>query len=517
MSVLSIVDIETLRAQSAPLPCTVAAFTSADDFKSPNNNRKPLAKNLDHHYSVESRRFSGSALKKAASVKSTRSIISLGTGRPTPDYYPWDLVSFQGFSRAGETRIGAKFKSHNGSNGHSSAPSCQSSTKQDEGYNLALALNYGHGVGSPHLLRFITEHTELVHNPAYSNWGTCLTVGTTSALEIAFRIFCDRGDTILTEEYTYPGTIEAAGLLGLNIQAMRLDFDGVNDTYLKKLLDTWNLSCGPKPRVLYTIPCGQNPTGATQSLERRHKILQIAEEHDLIIFEDDPYFFLRLGGVSEDTESSTAAGGVCSYLSLDTSGRVVRFDSASKILAPGMRAGWVVANSSIIEKFIAYSEVSTVAVSGPVQLMLCKLLDESWGHRGFFSWLDHLSLQYRSRRDLLLDACERFLPRDICSWVSPDYGMFLWVKLDWSRHPRFRNQTSHKNLIGALADIENNLLTLAFKNGVQVTKGSLFHCNKSPSGELHFRLTFAAAVKEDLGEGVRIFAEAVKYEFLIEQ
>ncbi|KAJ5085191.1 L-kynurenine/alpha-aminoadipate aminotransferase [Penicillium argentinense] len=82
--------------------------------------------------------------------------------------------------------------------------------------------------------------------------------------------------------------------------------------------------------------------------------------------------------------------------------------------------------------------------------------------------------------------------------------MLLWIKLDSKRHLRFQNQTSNENVNNVLVEIETNLLPLALENDVQVTEGSLFHCNKSPGGKLHFRMAFAAALEEDLGEGVEI-------------
>jgi aromatic amino acid aminotransferase I len=333
---------------------------------------------LDDHFSIESRSFNGSAMKKSASPLSNRKIISLGTGRPTPDHYPWDLLSFQGSfpdQRKAMTQTGTV---PNGVNKcETQKPVSQEVTKSGEGYNLALALNYGHAAGSPHLLRFVTEHIELVHDPPYADWGTCLTAGTTSALEIAFRMFCNKGDTILTEVYTYPGTLEVTKLVGLQTQGVNLDAEGASKADLLQILSTWDASRGPKPTVFYTIPSGHNPTGATQSLQRRREIYKIAEEHDLIILEDDPYYFLRLGTRPEQINNNHPGASLPSYLSLDKSGRVVRLDSASKILAPGLRAGWVTAQASILDKFLAYHEVSTVAVSGPVQIMMWKLLDES--------------------------------------------------------------------------------------------------------------------------------------------
>ena len=506
MNSLTVSDIESLRASSAPLPCTVAPPTSADAFKSIPAQQKPASKQLDHHFSTESRTFVGSALKKSASPASQKRIISLGTGRPTPDYYPWESIAFESFPPEAFTST-----SQTGGN----TPVMQTVRKSDSGYNLGLALNYGHGVGAPHLLRFVTEHIELAHNPPYADWGTCMTAGATSALEIVYRIFCNRGDTILTEEYTYPGAVEGAALLGLRIQGVEMDSEGAIPGSLRQILSTWDSGRGPRPRFLYTIPSGHNPTGATQPLGRRQAMYRIAEEYDLIIIEDDPYYFLRLGSRSSNLQDALD-NLVPSYLSLDHSGRVVRLDSTSKILAPGLRAGWVTANRRFIDKFINYHDVSTVAVSGPSQLMLTTLLDHTWGHQGFFTWLDNLSLKYRHRKNVLLDACDKYLPREICSWAEPEYGMFHWINLDWRQHPEFRDWNVGQEVESQLAEIEDRILLCTLLNGVQVTKGSLFHWNKKPVNQIHFRMTFAAAQEADLQEGVKIFADSVRQEFMLQ-
>lgn len=529
MARLQPADIESIRASAPPLPLTAAPLTSSDKFKSEYARWKPLAKQFQHHFSLESRDFAGSVLKKTSGPSTSHKIISLGTGRPTADYYPWNNLSLHTSSPVSGT-----LKSDSTSIQQRSAGTI---SKHGDTYNLSIGLNYGHASGSAHLLRFITEHIELIHNPPYSDWATYLSCGATASLEVAFRIFCNRGDTVLTEQYTYPGTLESAALNGINIHGIEMDIHGLLPDALEKILSSWDpaLSQSPKPHVLYTIPTGQNPTGFTQPLERRKAIYQIAEKHDLIIIEDDPYYFLRTGpyqdisnGINEanginghhPTESQATSRenfhiqSIPSFLALDTSGRVVRLDSAAKILAPGLRVGWVTASTQIIDKFLAYQEVSTVAVNGPSQLMLWHLLDQMWGHDGFTSWLVHLSQEYKQRRDILLGACGLYLPRKIARWSPPDFGMFLWINIDWKQHPRLSSLAgSVVELDALLLDLEERIAARSLEKGVLVTKGSLFSYDKKPNGQLHFRMTFAAASEDDLKTGVELFAEALREEF----
>lgn len=172
----------------------------------------------------------------------------------------------------------------------------------------------------------------------------------------------------------------------------------------------WDDISGKKPFLLYMIPTGHSPTGITRSSQRRREIYEVAERHDLQMLEDDPYYYLQLDpksltgqntGPSVSTAEHYLAGLPLSYLSIDTSGRAVRLDPTLKILAPGLRLGWLAASPQVVQRFLAYTELSVVAPSGPSQVLAFKLLEEFLGHGGFLEWLIHLSDQY-SRLGTLL-------------------------------------------------------------------------------------------------------------------
>ncbi|TVY23378.1 Aminotransferase [Lachnellula hyalina] len=527
MPPLTISDIDTQRANSGLLSTTVAGYTSSDLFKSSNSNRHAESRSLHHRLSVESRNFFGSELKKSSNQVFKTHMIPLGTGRPTSEFYPWDSVTIY------KTPIRREISSACSTNNANMLPESRTIAKKGGDYDIARGLNYSHAAGLPALLRFVTEHVELVHNPPYKNWATCLSCGSTSALEVALRIFCNRGDSILTESYTYPGAVAVAHLLGVHTIGIEMDAFGLMPDSLERTLRTWDESRGPRPTVLYTIPSGQNPTGVTQSLQRKNDIYQVAEDYDLVVIEDDPYYFLcmdlgldtveKLNSADRDalaTASGYLASLPSSLLALDISGRIVRLDSFSKILTPGLRAGWVTASDQIIDKFIAYYEVSTVAVSGPTQLMLLDLLDTTWGHLGFFSWLDQLSIQYRSRLRILLNACDQYFPKEVCKWTPPQNGMFLWTSLDLRKHPIIlsRDQKEH-NLSPAdnpACDIEARILAKALEKGVQITMGSLFSTNQTPITKVYFRMTFAAADESEIEVGIEKVASVIREEFAID-
>ena len=116
---------------------------------------------------------------------------------------------------------------------------------------------------------------------------------------------------------------------------------------------------------------------------------------------------------------------VPSFVKLDVDGRVIRLDSFSKVLAPGSRTGWVVLCEQLAERMVRHNEVSIQNPAGFSQIILYKLLDEQWGHAGYLDWLIHMRAEYTNRRNVLLDACHKYLPNSIVCWVPPAAGMFV--------------------------------------------------------------------------------------------
>jgi len=303
--------------------------------------------------------------------------------------------------------------------------------------DISTMFNYGQGTGSAQLLRWIVEHTELVHSPPYADWACNMTIGSTSALDMALRMFCQRGDYIISEEYTFSAAVETAAPLGVKVAGVKMDAQGLLPEDLDKLLSNWNPGVrngARKPSVLYTVPTGQNPTGATQGTQRRRQIYRVCQKHDIYILEDEPYYFLQMqpytGSNAPDAPTPASHEAflkslVPSYLSIDVDGRVMRMDSFSKVVSPGSRIGWITASEQIIERYRMHADCSTQGPCGMSQLILFKLLDEHWGHGGYLDWLIHIRLEYTKRRDVILDACEKFLPREVVSWRPPMAGMFV--------------------------------------------------------------------------------------------
>jgi len=394
-------------------------------------------------------------------------------------------------------------------------------------YDLSIALNYGQSMGPAQLLRFITEHTELVHRPPYADWDVCMTCGNTAALEISLRMFVERGHYVLTEEYSFSSAIETMTPLGARMIGVKVDAHGMRPDDLDHILSTWDETArrAPKPFLMYTVPTGQNPTASTQPVERRRQIYAVAEKHDLFIIEDEPYYFLQMDPyVSGQIHAGSAALKPIpiaeflshltpSYLSLDTSGRVLRLDSFSKIIAPGSRCGWVTGSAQVIERFLRHTEVSTQTPSGFSIMALYKLLEEAWGHRGFLEWLMFIRAEYTKRRDVIVHACERYLPTEVASWTPPMAGMFHWIKVDVTKHPGYVKEEMN---YAKLLEIEEAIFLAGVEQSVLLARGSWFRAQRGTDTELFFRTTFAAASPDKIDEAVSRFGDGLRKEFGLE-
>ena len=378
----------------------------------------------------EARARKGNRLKGAAKYLKTPGIISLGGGLPSSEYFPFQELSIKA-PQAGH------FTEEETIEGGAVLTAGKHDLAEDKSiFDISTAFNYGQGSGSAQLLRFITEHTEIVHNPPYRDWYCTMTIGSTSALDMALRMFAQRGDIVLAEEYTFSAAVETAAPMGVRMVGIAMDDQGLLADSLDDTLSNWDEAArgGKKPFLLYTVPTGQNPTGATQSEERRRAVYKVAQKHDLIILEDEPYYFLQMEpyagpdapeAEAPKTHEEFIKALVPSFLSLDVDGRVLRMDSFSKVIAPGSRIGWLTASQQIVDRYGKHADVSTQGPSGISQLVLFKLLDEHWGHTGYLDWLIHIRMEYTRRRNVMLEACDKHLPKEVVSWKPPMAGMFV--------------------------------------------------------------------------------------------
>lgn len=467
-------------------------------------------------FNQETKSRQPSSLKAAAKYLSKPGLISLGGGLPSSEYFPFEELSIKvptlgHFSEADTRTSGVTLTA--GKNDLVEGTSI---------FDVATAFNYGQGAGAAQILRWVTEHTEIVHNPPYRDWACTMTIGSTSGFDMILRMFYQPNMTLLTEEYTFSSAAEAARAMGWRIGGVGVDDEGLKATSLDEILSNWDPAehgGSPKPFLIYTVPSGENPTGATQSLERRKAIYAIAQKHDLLLLEDEPYYFLQMqpytGQNAPDvpppsTHAEFLQSLVPSLLSLDIDGRVIRIDSFSKVICPGSRLGWLTAPQQIVERYYRHADVSTQGPCGFSQLALFKLLDEHWGHAGYLDWLIHIRVSYTKRRDALLGACENHLPTSVTRWKPPMAGMFHWLEIDWKQHPLAEKMS--------FLELEERIWMKGIALGTLLIKGSLFAAERQAKdgNRMFFRMTYAAAPADKMGEALRRFGQALREEFELE-
>ncbi|KAF9165506.1 hypothetical protein DFQ26_009885 [Actinomortierella ambigua] len=386
----------------------------------------PLAKDFSSFISVEASARKKSPLKSLL-VFMKGNMISLGGGLPHPSTFPFtELSSVVKSAPAGTTALKDTKKENIET---VSVPLDPTDGKVE---SLAASLQYGGGLGMPSLRNFCKTHIESMHKPQYKDWEVIMTCGNTDSFTKALALLLNRGDYILIEKWAYPTAMETIEPLGITAVPIPVDGEGVCPKALRQTLENWgsepHQTPENKPRVAYLVPTGQNPTGATMGLQRRRDIMAIAQQHNLIIIEDDPYYYLQF---------SIDDGWMPSLLSLDTDGRVIRLDSFSKTLAPGCRVGYATMNKQFREYFQFHTEVTVQQPSGFSQAVLAEMLVGHWGQEGYTRYLtERVRIEYLNRSKFLQSCLRKYVNSELISFVEPSAGMFIWLKVHVEKHPR---------------------------------------------------------------------------------
>lgn len=482
-----------------------------------NGSKADRPKNLTHHFSDAANSITPSPLKVLYKYTGDPSKISLASGLPPSEYFPFSSIqaNVHGANKFSEE------PSKSGNDFSFNIPLKSSDAGSD--IPLELSLQYSASQGLPPLVDFLTQHTRMVHNPPHNDWGLVLTLGNTHAWDSILTLFCNSEDSILVEKYCYPPPFVSATGKGYNVVPLPLDMDGIIPEELEALLANWNLNQGRFPRILYTICTGQNPTGSSLSEERRRKVYQTCQKYDLLIIEDEPYYFLQMDPYKrqldgENTHNSSSSfyhdnheaflkSLIPSFLSMDVDGRVLRMDSLSKVVAPGVRIGWVAAQNVFLEKIIRLNEYVIQAPNGFSQSLVYGLFSR-WGQHGYIDWLINLRNEYTIRRDFAIDTIEKYVDKRYALWDAPVAGMFFHIEIDASKHPKYEEVGKD-----SLA-IEKLIFEATLANGTVIVPGSWFQVDKnSISSKIFFRGTYAAVTLDNLDKGIKQFSQALRLEF----
>lgn len=468
-----------------------------------------MTKDLSHLLSLEAKARNNSLLKTIAQYKQPDTAF-LASGLPLPEYFAWESISFK--TRKPPFEDGLKAFSNE---------SNELVVEVGDKLPLSSGLQYASATGPKPLVEFIKEHTRLVHGDiSNDDWDLILTAGSTHAWEAVLRTFTDRGDSILVEKYAFASALETARAKGLNLVTMDIDSHGIIPESLAKTLENWEE--GVKyPKLIYTVPTGQNPTGSTIPEERRKLIYEIASKYDIIIVEDEPYYFLQLEDYVEESNRNVSsrrpsdeeflASLVPSFLKFDVDGRVIRLDSFSKILAPGTRIGSIIAQKPFIERFARDFETTIQNPSGFASLILYETL-AYWGQDGYLQWLKTLREEYSNKRNVAIDTALSTLgDKPFVTVNIPNAGMFFTISIDATAHPHFTERYNNDPLA-----LEDDIYRTNIANKSVWVPGSWFEVvqdGEERSPLIMFRGTFAATDEETLAEGVKRFAQTLDQVF----
>jgi 2-aminoadipate transaminase len=331
------------------------------------------------------------------------------------------------------------------------------------------ALQYGGGEYADRLAGAVAER-ERRRGIDCTAENVLLTNGATHAIDVVCHTFLDRGDHVFTETPTFMGTLKLFLNYGVEVTGFSNDEDGLDIEAVAAELERRRGADEPIPKLLYTIPTFQNPSGTTLSLERRERLLDLAEEYDFLVLEDDPYGELRYAG--EDVRP--LAG-------LDETGRVVRTNTFSKTIAPGVRSGWVLGDAELLE------EVGRIRAGG-MNVFTQGLLGRYCTEGPFEENVEELIASYAERCTHMLDCLETHMPAGT-DWTEPDGGFFVWVELP-----------------GDLDSAE--LLPAAAEAGVTYLPGELFFPDDRPRNGL--RLSFSHVPLAEMDRGVEALARATR-------
>ncbi|KAL2123583.1 hypothetical protein VTJ04DRAFT_4038 [Mycothermus thermophilus] len=289
---------------------------------------------------------------------------------------------------------------------------------------LSEALQYGLPAGHPGLLKWFEGLQQAVHGIDRSgNWMCCVGNGSQELIHKAFQVFTDPGDAVLLETPAYPGVSAFLRADGMELVEVGSGRDGIDARDLERVLECWPMD-RPLPKVLYTVPTGSNPTGRTCTEANKARVLRLAKRYNFMIFEDDAYYFLNF----EEDPSKRAR----SYLALEQevngeTGRVMRFDSLSKIVSSGMRLGILTGPVSAVQKVVKITENINLQPSSTTQVLALALF-RHWGYSGFLEHCAKAADFYRAKRDAFAAAAEKYL-QGRATWEAPAAGMFFWLKL----------------------------------------------------------------------------------------
>ena len=389
-----------------------------------------------------------SAIREILKAPKDADTISLAAGNPAPETFPVaDLAKFAADIFANDS---------------------------------TTALQYGATDGYEPLRRAVADRQKSVWGIGRSvadgdsfNDTTIIVSGGNQGIELAAKVFCNEGDTVICENPTFIGGLNAFRSCGYNTVGVPIEEDGMNVEALEE-----TIKATPTAKLLYIIPTFQNPAGITTSLEKRKAIYEVCKKYGLMILEDNPYGELRFAGEEIPTIKS-----------FDTEGLVIYCSSFSKILSAGMRVGFVVAPEEVAAKMVVAKQSEDVHTNQFFQMLCYKFMTEC----DLDAHIAMIREVYGRKCRLMLECLEKELPSSV-RFTRPEGGLFIWVTLP--------------DGVDATA-----FLKACMAQKLMIVPGATFNCDVS-EGSMSFRLNYSTPSDEQIKEGVarlgRVAREFVK-------
>jgi 2-aminoadipate transaminase len=391
---------------------------------------------MDLLFAKRMENLGGSAVREILKLTQRPNIISFAGGLPSPDSFPVDELR-------------------------------EVTNKVYLDYGVKM-LQYGITEGYQPLLEFIAGWLKTAKGIETSSDEIQITTGSQQGIDLVSRVFLNAGDEVVIESPSYLSAFQVFNLHRVKYIPVDSDEDGMKVNELEKMLIE-----GHRPKIVYTVPTYQNPTGITLSLERRKRLIELADKYNFYIIEDNPY-----GELSYDGEQ------IPTLKSMDKSGRVFYLGSFSKIVAPGLRIGYVVAHSEIRQKITVAKQACDVHSSNLSQYIIYEFC-----RQGFLNpHIKKICELYKVKRNAMFLALEEYFPVET-NWTRPKGGLFIWVKL-----PEACSST--------------DLLGLAVAQGVAFVPGNPFFVDNS--GQNTMRLNFSNAALDQIKEGIDKLGGVIK-------
>lgn len=330
------------------------------------------------------------------------------------------------------------------------------------------ALQYGPTEGYIPLKKIIVEERM---KPAGVNVDeTCVLVtnGSQQGLDFSGRIFLDKDDVVICESPSYLGAINAFRAYMPKFVEISMDDNGMIMEELEIALKE-----NPRAKFIYTIPDFQNPTGKTMSVDRRKRLVELAEKYNVPVVEDNPYGELRYEGKR-----------LPAIKSFDTKNLVIYLGTFSKTFCPGMRLGWICASPEIISKYVlvkqgADLQPSSISQRDAAVFMQMYNLDEH---------IAKIKAVYKKRRDVMMETMKNELP-DFCKFTYPEGGLFTWVTLPENYNTR-------------------DVLAKALKEKVAFVVGGSFFPNGGHENSM--RLNYSFMPEDKIVEGIKRLGKVLR-------